>query len=325
MKWIACELHTHTIHSDGQFSVRELLCRARSLELEAIALTDHNTASGLADYERNRLSDILPLIRGIEWTTYYGHVLILGSESYVDWRDVLPDNIDEKLKMVHQAKGVVGVAHPYAAGDPVCSGCHWEFKLKDWSLADYIEIWSGTRPQLLEHNKKALDKWTALLDKGLFLTAVSARDWHGGENDAEPFAVTYLQLDESLDITVAAKDALAKHRAYVTVGPTIDLSVSTNHAEAGIGGVLPRGKAVFRVTIRGEKRKEIWSRFGIELRKLVLIGKGGKVKAHAGFVAYGREIIVPVENASDWIRVEVHGVMEGVECTIAVTNPVFFS
>ena len=47
MNWFAGELHTHTVHSDGEFTVEQLCRAAKERELSLIALTDHNTASGL--------------------------------------------------------------------------------------------------------------------------------------------------------------------------------------------------------------------------------------------------------------------------------------
>ena len=40
MKWIACELHTHTVHSDGQFTLSTLTQRAAEIGLDAVALTE---------------------------------------------------------------------------------------------------------------------------------------------------------------------------------------------------------------------------------------------------------------------------------------------
>ena len=40
--WFACELHCHTLHSDGDFSVEELMRTARERLLDGINLTDHN-------------------------------------------------------------------------------------------------------------------------------------------------------------------------------------------------------------------------------------------------------------------------------------------
>lgn len=40
------ELHTHTIHSDGAFTPKELVESAKKHGYYGIALTDHNTSSG---------------------------------------------------------------------------------------------------------------------------------------------------------------------------------------------------------------------------------------------------------------------------------------
>ena len=49
MKWYPVELHTHTEHSDGDFTVAGLVHAAKDRGFTAVALTDHNTASGLAE------------------------------------------------------------------------------------------------------------------------------------------------------------------------------------------------------------------------------------------------------------------------------------
>ena len=45
-----CDLHTHSHFSDGTYSPKELIDEARARGLSAIALTDHNTASGLSEF-----------------------------------------------------------------------------------------------------------------------------------------------------------------------------------------------------------------------------------------------------------------------------------
>ena len=44
-----CDLHTHTVHSDGSFTPVELVRAAKEKNL-IIALTDHNTVSGLSEF-----------------------------------------------------------------------------------------------------------------------------------------------------------------------------------------------------------------------------------------------------------------------------------
>ena len=41
------DLHTHTTASDGTDAPRDLIRRAASLKLAAVAVTDHDTVSGL--------------------------------------------------------------------------------------------------------------------------------------------------------------------------------------------------------------------------------------------------------------------------------------
>ena len=45
-----CDLHTHSVFSDGTLTPRQLLQAATDAGLSAIALTDHNTVSGLPDF-----------------------------------------------------------------------------------------------------------------------------------------------------------------------------------------------------------------------------------------------------------------------------------
>ncbi len=85
MHWYPVELHTHTCHSDGDFTVKELV-RTAKRRTGRLALTDHNTASGVEEFCREaKKQGILP-IRGLEWTTYHGHMTVLEEDGYTDWR-----------------------------------------------------------------------------------------------------------------------------------------------------------------------------------------------------------------------------------------------
>lgn len=79
-----CDLHTHTNHSDGSSTVRELVRGAKEMEL-IIALTDHNTVTGLPEFiaEAERLG--VTAVGGTELSTVYKgeefHLLGLFIES----------------------------------------------------------------------------------------------------------------------------------------------------------------------------------------------------------------------------------------------------
>lgn len=65
MSYLPCELHCHSVHSDGDYTVCELQKKAIDDHLAIIALTDHNTFSGWDEIDDN----IIPVIRGIELQT----------------------------------------------------------------------------------------------------------------------------------------------------------------------------------------------------------------------------------------------------------------
>jgi hypothetical protein len=96
-RWIPCELHTHTKNSDGNYTLLELVNKAKEIGLECIALTDHNTISGYPQITDEVIKTGIQIIRGIEWTTFYGHMVVLGAKKYVDWRTAGPADIKKAL------------------------------------------------------------------------------------------------------------------------------------------------------------------------------------------------------------------------------------
>ena len=46
---LRCDLHTHSVYSDGTYTPGEIVAEAKRLGL-IVALTDHNTAAGLPEF-----------------------------------------------------------------------------------------------------------------------------------------------------------------------------------------------------------------------------------------------------------------------------------
>ena len=67
---MTCDLHTHTFHSDGSYSPRELVLAAKEKKI-IIALTDHNTVSGLPDFLREAEEAGVTAIGGSELSCDY--------------------------------------------------------------------------------------------------------------------------------------------------------------------------------------------------------------------------------------------------------------
>lgn len=48
-----CDLHTHSIYSDGTFAPKEIIEAAEAIGLNAVALCNHNTVSGVPGFSEN--------------------------------------------------------------------------------------------------------------------------------------------------------------------------------------------------------------------------------------------------------------------------------
>ena len=66
-----CDLHTHSIYSDGTYTPAELIGEAKRLGL-IIALTDHNTAAGLAEFMAEAEAANVTAVAGVELSTDCG-------------------------------------------------------------------------------------------------------------------------------------------------------------------------------------------------------------------------------------------------------------
>ena len=89
MKYI--DLHTHSTASDGSFSPSKVAMLAKSADMKAIALTDHDTMAGVEECFKMGLQLDLPVIAGVEMSCVYNskEIHILGY--------LLPDNFPAKI------------------------------------------------------------------------------------------------------------------------------------------------------------------------------------------------------------------------------------
>ncbi|MCM3626233.1 CehA/McbA family metallohydrolase [Paenibacillus glycanilyticus] len=327
MRWMACELHSHTDHSDGRQSLLELAQGAKALGFDCVALTDHNTMTGLKDREIVEQETGLTIISGMEWTTFYGHMVTIGLTEFVDWRPAGPGDIHEGIEQVHALGGIAGMAHPYRIGNPICTGCFWEFEIRDWNQLDYIEVWSGTFPSIKTDNTRAFRLWTDRLNDGFKIAATSGRDWHVQEQTDTPISVTYLQLDESKgSVTEQAVRALAEGKASVTMGPLVTLELRTEKMIYTIGDCVPEQERSSSyeavVEIDFQVREGLWefpeARYLITL--MSNLGVIGERNASPEQEQYRFEIR---GNGLKWVRAELKGTVRGARTIIAFTNAIY--
>lgn len=349
MRWTACELHTHTFHSDGQQTLLELAKGAAMLGFECIALTDHNTMTGLEDRERVESETGITVIPGMEWTTFYGHMVTIGLQEYVDWRAAGPQDIHEGIRKVHVAGGLAGMAHPFRIGSPICTGCYWEFEIRDWNDIDYMEVWSGVFPQIQRNNQRAFQYWTDRLNEGCRLTATAGRDWHRQEKSNGPISVTYLGLDGEGTVPEQVIKALRRGCVSVTTGPLLQLELVGEKDRFMIGDEysVQASPGLARVTSSADGEKKLdscearttvdfsvrsgqWAlpRQSFELRIVGSTGELARREMNSGSHPSSPAVVEVSTtlklNGLTWMRAELWGMLEGVRAMLAFTNPIYF-
>jgi predicted metal-dependent phosphoesterase TrpH len=96
------DLHTHTKHSDGTLTPSELIELAVENELFAIALTDHNTASGLPEFFAAAEGKDIEAVGGTELSCDYDGKEIHIVGLFLELDDV--QKIDELMDQMKQNK-----------------------------------------------------------------------------------------------------------------------------------------------------------------------------------------------------------------------------
>lgn len=103
-----CDLHSHSVFSDGTFTPEEILALADELGLGAVALTDHNTSRGLKGFIEAAKSHKTIAVAGCEFTTdFLGtelHIvgLFMPNDTWYDIESYVSLMRDRKVSSNHQ-------------------------------------------------------------------------------------------------------------------------------------------------------------------------------------------------------------------------------
>lgn len=107
------DLHTHSTGSDGTFTPTELVLEARRVGLSALALTDHDSVSGIDEFVRAGEANGIETVPGVELSTEYEdteiHVVGLyidpSNETLLAQLKAFRDNRDNRnLKMIDRLR-----------------------------------------------------------------------------------------------------------------------------------------------------------------------------------------------------------------------------
>jgi len=105
------DIHIHSSYSsDGQVSPEEILRHAKKIELEGLAITDHNKIKGSVKlWKENKNTKDFVVIPGMEVSSIEGHILALGIMELIP-RGLTPE---ETIQKITDLGGVAIASHPY--------------------------------------------------------------------------------------------------------------------------------------------------------------------------------------------------------------------
>ena len=168
-RWLAGDLHAHTVHSDGVLTVHELAVLAVRRGLDFIAVTDHNTVSHHAELTAAARRYGITLLPGQEVTTDAGHAGALGDVGWIDFRR----EPDDWLEATEAGGGLRSVNHPFAG--PVS----WTRPMR--RRPPLVEVWHWS---WLDRRWTTPFAWWLAWDAAAI--PVGGSDWHRPGSDAPP-------------------------------------------------------------------------------------------------------------------------------------------
>ena len=313
IRWWKGDLHMHTVHSDGNWTVAELISSGRSTGLDFIVITDHNTASHHEEIDRLSKGSRHPLVlRGEEITTYGGHTNAWGlpAGTWIDFRTRPGDTsrISKIAAAAHRAGALISINHPFA----LCGGCSWTY---DQAARDFdsIEVWNGPWDFT---DEPALKMWDKILQSGRRITAIASSDSHRPDTPiGKPTTHVAAVLSRP-----ALLNAIRRGHVYLTDGTArvdpgfeAELVEGTRRSRAAIGDEL-------RLLAPGTVRFFITTKAGPPDSTVSLISDGQILKSFSA-KPDGQPQVIEIECQRDtYFRLEVR---DGTQTMLALTNPIY--
>jgi hypothetical protein len=238
-RWLAGDLHTHTVHSDGAMTVPELARFAAGRGMEFIAVTDHNTVSHHRELPAAAAAHGIVLVPGQEVTADLGHANALGDIGWIDFREP-PDSW---LEETERSGGLLSVNHPI--------GGHVSWALPMKRRPPLLEVWHWS--WLDTHWTTPLGWWLAWDPAAI---PVGGSDWHRPGSDAPPGSPT-TWVESEADDPVAVLAAVRSGRTAISAsrdGPVL-LRVGDELVASGADGTILTGPDGPRARVRGPLAK----------------------------------------------------------------------
>lgn len=316
-KWIKIQTHVHTLNSDGSNTLDDMALHAKASGIDAILLTDHNTFAGFQNADKISEKYNINIIKAIEYTTFYGHIIVINSP-YYRWENLNDTSLNELADYVHNYGGIIGIAHPMGVGDPTCTGGNFSYKNVDFNKIDFIEVWHGVTDKFNEAEKNRLF-WLDKLSQVKPITALYGGDFHKKEHFIQSNSFNWLQIDEQLPIELAIKQAIKAGRIIMSKGPFFNIKIEHMGESFIIGDTIPlvETNSVLNIDF-GFNSHLIDENISIKLTD-----NKGKIIITQNVNLEEISIAVAIKNDIKWIIPEIINNLD--KSSLAVGNPIYFN
>ncbi|MEZ5306121.1 MAG: CehA/McbA family metallohydrolase [Pyrinomonadaceae bacterium] len=314
--WLKGDLHSHTIHGDGHWTVAGILDSAVAGGLDFVALTEHNTFAhhfDIAKLQKN-YPNVLA-IRGQEVTTYGAHINVWGlpKKGWTDFRVVAgsPGSAESIANSIHKRGGLASINHPTMS----CGGCNWTYG--SWKPMDSVEVWNASWES---DDEEALKLWQAALMRGERITAIGSSDTHQPPYEPYPYPINREVGNPTVHVKASRLreknilEAVRNGNVYVTRTPveTIDFAangrVSGETASTDSNGGILVSLAAREFPAKAEIRLIVADGQSVSTRLIEASGDGRKSETRLDF------------NDDGFVRLEIRA--ENGEM-LGFTNPIF--
>ncbi len=217
--WLKGETHSHTLHSDGSYSIDGAINKCLTLGYDYLTLSDHNQWTQNCNLPSDRGIIMIP---GCEFTTVKGHANLLGVRKAIDdFEWATQEDVYNYFKIAKDRGAYVGINHPF------CEYCGWEFEIKLDEI-DWIEIINGG-PQ--KRNYNAINWWHEKLCDGYQISVIGGSDTHREDkyvNYGIPVNYALVTCPTQKDLL----DAFKKGNCYISIFD-IKCDMRTDNNEMG--------------------------------------------------------------------------------------------
>lgn len=175
--WYKGDLHTHSIYSDGDSPVAEVIANAEEIGLDFFALTDHDTSmEGNPShwYDPDYHSEAMVLLYGVEWTSLLGHANVWATTPFTYqelWQANQENDAYAASQAAHAQGALFSINHPAAF-----LVCPWVYPV--YEGIDSLEVWNAMFFLPNFNRWSVRHVWDELLRNGQRISGVGGSDMH---------------------------------------------------------------------------------------------------------------------------------------------------